>query len=341
MRICVAGAGAIGGFMGGMLALAGEDVTLVTLGDHLAAIQTDGLRFVGADGGEWSIPDIPATDDFGLLGPQDVVILAVKAHEIAAVAPALPSLYDAGTVVVTVQNGIPWWYFQRHGGPLDGRRIECLDPTGAIARHIPAERIVGCVAYPAVELVAPGVLRHVDGMRFPVGELDGRETERVRRLSGALVRAGFKAPILPDIRGEIWLKAVGALAFNPISALTHALLGDLCRWPPTCALALAMMREAECVAGKLGVRLRLPIERRVAGAESVGAHRTSMLQDVEAGRRLEFEALVGAVLELGRLTETPMPSTEAIYACLSLLDRTLAEGGWRLRPEPVLAGALA
>jgi 2-dehydropantoate 2-reductase len=340
MRVCIAGAGAIGGFMGGRLAEAGHDVVLVTLGEHLQAIQSDGLRIIGAEGVERQVTNVDATDDFGLVGTQDVIILGVKAHQIEGVAGFLPPLYQANTVVVTVQNGIPWWYFHRHGGPLDGRRIECLDRLGTIERHIPASRVIGCVAYPAVEHVAPGVLRHVEGIRFPVGDLDGSESAAVRRVSELFVDAGFKAPILSDIRGEIWLKAIGSLAFNPLSALTHAYLADICRLPETRALALEMMREAERVAGKLGITLRLPPERRIAGAEQIGSHKTSMLQDVEAGRGLEIEALVDAVLELGRLTETPTPLVAAVYACVKLLDRTLTESGSRLRAEPAAEAGL-
>ena len=342
MRVCVAGAGAIGGFMGGRLAEAGHDVTLVTQGEHLAAIRSDGLRIIGSEGTERVVAGLDATDDFGIVGVQDVVILGVKAHQIEGVAPMLQGLFARDTVVVTVQNGIPWWYFHRHGGPLDGRRIECLDPLGNIERSIPAERVIGCVAYPAVEHVAPGVLRHVEGIRFPVGELDSDDTKRVRAVSALFGEAGFKSPILPDIRAEIWLKAIGSLSFNPLSALTHGFLADICRCPETRALALEMMREGERVAGKLGITLRLPIERRIAGAEQIGFHKTSMLQDVEAGRALEIEALVNAVLELGRLTDTPTPHVAAVYACVKLLDRTLAERGARLCTEPAAeAGLLA
>lgn len=327
MRVCIAGAGAIGGFMGGRLAEAGHDVTLVTLGDHLEAIRAEGLRIIGTEGVERRVTNLDATDDFGLVAPQDVIILAVKAHQIEAVAGLLPPLFHADTVVVTVQNGIPWWYFQRHGGPLDGRRIECLDPLGTIERHIPASRVIGCVAYPAVEHVAPGVLRHAEGIRFPVGDLEGTASAAVGRVSDLFVDAGFKAPVLSDIRAEIWLKAIGALAFNPLSALTHAYLADICRTPETRALALEMMREGERVAGKLGITLRLPPERRIAGAEQIGFHKTSMLQDVEAGRPLEIEALVNAVLELGRLTDTPTPLVAAVYACVPPEFRQGSSGG--------------
>jgi 2-dehydropantoate 2-reductase len=340
MQVCVAGAGAIGGFMGGQLADAGHDVALVTLGEQLTAIRAGGLHIVEADGRDRVVTDAFVTGDFSLLGTQDIIILAVKAHQIASVAPALPQLFHRDTIVVTVQNGIPWWYFQRHGGPLDGWRIECLDPDGVIVRHIPAERVIGCVAYPAVETTAPGVLRHVEGIRFPVGELDGSDSRRVQLLADLFVRAGFKSPVLSDVRGEIWLKAVGSVAFNPISALTHATLADICRAPETRELALQMMREAERIAAKLGVTLRVPLERRLAGGEAVGAHKTSTLQDVEAGRPLELDALVGAVLELGRLTSTPTPSISAIYACVKLLDQTLTTTGARLRAQPAGVGDL-
>jgi len=318
--------------MGGRLAEAGHDVSLVTLGEGLAAIRCGGLRLVDS-GAERMITPALATDDFGTLGPQDIVILAVKAHQIEAIAPSLPQLYHHDTVVITVQNGIPWWYFQRHGGPFDGRHIECLDPNGVIENAIPSQRVIGCVAYPAVQTLAPGVLRHVEGVRFPVGELDGSESDRVRNLADLFAGAGFKSPVLTDIRSEIWLKAVGSVAFNSISALTHATMIDMCRWPPTRALAMEMMREAEAVATKLGVSLRVTLERRMAGAEAVGAHKTSMLQDVEAGRRLEIDALVTAVLELARLTDTPAPHIAAVHASLSLLDRTLATTGSQLRAE--------
>jgi 2-dehydropantoate 2-reductase len=337
MRVCVAGAGAIGGFMGGRLAEAGHDVSLVTLGEHLDAIRNDGLRIIGTEGVERVVTNVHATDDFALLERQDLIILAVKAHQVESVAALLPPLFTAETAIVTVQNGIPWWYFYRHGGEHDGRRIECLDPLGIIERHMPAGRIVGCVAYPAVEQVAPGVLRHVEGIRFPVGELDGSDSPRARRISKTFVEAGFKSPVLTDIRAEIWLKAMGSLAFNPLSALTHAYLADICRMPETRALALEMMREGERVAGKLGIALRLPPERRIAGAEQIGSHKTSMLQDVEAGRPLEIEALVNAVLELGRLTGTPTPHVAAVYACVKLLDRTVAETGGRLQLAPTAA----
>jgi 2-dehydropantoate 2-reductase len=263
-------------------------------------------------------------------GPHDVVLLTVKAHQVAAVAPELHHLMHDATAIVTMQNGIPWWYFQRHGGPLEGTPVRAADPDGSIMRLINPERIVGSVVYPAANLVEPGVVRVVEGRRFTLGELDGAHTSRVEAISAALTKAGFKAPVIADIRSEIWLKLWGNLSFNPISALTHATLVDLVRYPLTRDLSMAMMREAEAIAGQLGITFRVGIDKRLAGAERVGAHKTSMLQDVEQGKPIEIDALVGAVAELGRLTETPTPHIDAVYALGSLLAKTLAERGGRL-----------
>ena len=323
MKICVVGAGAIGGLMGAKMSLAGEDVTFIDQGAHLGAIQKDGLKLIWEDGAELVAKDAKATNSFGEAGPQDLVILALKAHYLESVAPQVKELLGPETMIVTVQNGIPWWYFHKHGGEYEGRQLETLDPTGALGDNIDGERIVGCVVYPAAEVTEPGVIRHVEGDRFPVGELDGSESERVTKLHDALVNAGFRARILDDIRSEIWLKAWGNLSFNPISALTHATLVDICQFPDTRRLAEAMMGEAQEIAGKLGITFRHTIEKRIAGAEQVGAHKTSMLQDVEHGRSLEIEALVGAVLELGKITGTPAPSIAAVYACVKLLNKLL------------------
>jgi 2-dehydropantoate 2-reductase len=236
--------------------------------------------------------------------------------------------------VVTTQNGIPWWYFHRHGGPYDGRQRESVDPDGVIASRIPAERVIGCIVYPACEIAGPGVIRQIEGNRFPLGEPDGADTPRVRALAELFRKAGFKTPVLGDIRSEIWLKLWGNLSFNPISALTHATLVDICRHPPTRALAAAMMSEAQAVGEKLGVRFKVSLEKRIAGAEAVGEHKTSMLQDVESGRAIELQALVGSVLELGRITEVPTPAIENVYALASLLAETLQRRKGRLRIEP-------
>jgi 2-dehydropantoate 2-reductase len=333
VRVCVVGAGAIGGLIAVKLAQAGEDVTVIARGAHLAAIRERGLTLY-MEGGE-QVARVRATDRVAEAGPQDVVLLAVKAHQVAAVAPDLGALLGPATAVVTAQNGIPWWYFQKQGGPYEGRRLESVDPGGVITGHVPPDRIVGSIIYPAAEIAEPGVVRHVEGNRISLGELDGAETERVKGLADLFRRAGFKARVAGDLRNEIWVKVWGNCTFNPLSALTHATLGDLCRHPPTRELAAGMMREAQAVAEGLGVRFAITLERRIAGAESVGAHKTSMLQDVEAGRPLELEALVGAVLELGRITGTPTPNLAAVHACVSLLAKTLADARGRLRVERV------
>jgi len=255
-----------------------------------------------------------------------MVILAVKAHQVDAVANDVPQLFGPETMVVTMQNGIPYWYFHKHGGRFEGRCVEAVDPSGACVRQIPPERVIGCVVYPASELVAPGVIRHVEGDRFPLGELDGSSSNRVHAVSACFARGGFKAPVLDNIRAEIWLKLWGNLTFNPISALTRATLRDICQYPATRKLAAAMMTEAQTVANKLGITFRLPIERRIAGAERVGTHKTSMLHDLEAGRVMETDALLGAVLELARMTETEVPAIEAVYALTKLLGKSVEAG---------------
>jgi 2-dehydropantoate 2-reductase len=314
------GAGAIGGLLGTRLALAGEQVSVLARGESLAAIRADGLVLVEPDGSVQVTQDVAVAPDLAAFGPQDVVVLAVKAHQIADLAPQLEELYDDRTVVVPLQNGLPWWFFQKFAGPYEGRRVTTLDPDGAIERHIPPDRIVACIAYPAAERDKPGVIRLVDGDRFPVGELDGARTERVAAIAEAFSAAGFTARVLTDVRSHLWVKAWGNLAFNPMSALTGATLAQIARWPASRALAARMMAEAAEVADRLGLRLRISVDQRIDGAEQVGEHKTSMLQDVEAGRPLEVEPLIGAFIELGRLTETPMPVTESVYSLVTLLD---------------------
>jgi 2-dehydropantoate 2-reductase len=324
MKIAIIGAGAIGGYVAAKLALAGEDVTCMVRGANLQAIRSSGIKLIMSDGSEHVAANVKATDDYAAAGPQDMVILAVKAHQVEAIANDVPQLFGPDTVVVTMQNGIPYWYFHQHGGELAGSVVRSVDPSGLIGQKIPAERVIGCVVYPAAELIAPGVIKHIEGERFPVGDLDGSNSARVTRVSECFIRAGFKAPVLDNIRAEIWLKAWGNLTFNPISALTRATLVDICQFPPTRALAAAMMSEAQTVAGKLGIRFRVPLEKRIAGAEKVGKHKTSMLQDIEAERPPELRALVGSVVELGRLTHTPTPNIDAVYALADLLARTIA-----------------
>jgi len=327
MRVCVVGAGAIGGLIAAKLALAGNDVTVIDLGTQLAAIKAKGLTLEW-HGGKVETAAVKAVEKAVDAGRQDLVVLAVKAHYLDQIAKDIDHLLGADTMVMTVQNGLPWWYFQRLGGKYDGKKLESLDPSGILTRKIAADRLVGCVVYPAAAVTAPGVIHHVEGDRFPIGELDGKESQRVKRLHDVLVHAGLKSRVLKDIRSEIWLKAWGNLSFNPISALTHATLVDICRFPETRQLAARMMAEAETIAKKLGVTFRVTIDKRIAGAESVGAHKTSMLQDVEAGRSLETEALIGSILEMAKLTETAAPAVEAVYALVKLLNKVmLLEGG--------------
>ncbi len=323
-RVCVVGAGAMGGLVAARLAETGASLTLVDRAERVAALRARGLTLVSADGVPQTVRNFVATTDTAELGEQDVVFLGVKAYDIAAVAPRVPALLGRDTVVVTLQNGMPWWYFQRHGGELDGRRLHSLDPDGVIARNVDAARIIGCIPYPAAEVVEEGVVRHVEGNRLPIGELDGSVTERVRGVAALLEAAAFRSRVLEDVRSEVWLKAVGTLTFNPLSALTGATLAGICAHPETRGVAAEMMREGQEVARALGVALRRTIEERINGAAAVGAHKTSMLQDVEAGRRLELDALVGSVRELGGLTGIRTPTIDAIYACAKLLDDRLA-----------------
>jgi 2-dehydropantoate 2-reductase len=325
MKIAIIGAGAIGGFVGTQLAHAGEDVTFIARGATLEALKTRGIRVIMSDGSEKAVPHIKATADYAAAGPQDLVILAMKAHQVEAVAADVPKLLGPGTVVVPMQNGIPFWYFHKHGGALEGSTVTTVDPTGAIRKSIPCERVIGCVVYPATELLAPGVIKQIEGNRFPVGDLDGTESERVKRVSECFIRGGLQSPVLPDIRAEMWLKLWGNMTFNPISALSRGTLASICQYAPTRELARAMMTEAQAIAAKLGITFRVTIEKRIAGAERVGHHKTSMLQDVEAGRPLETDALLGSVIELGRMTDTPTPHLDAVFALTKLLEQSLAQ----------------
>ena len=320
MKVCIVGAGSIGGLLAVKFSQAGAEVTVVDRGLHLEAMQSRGLSLRMADGTESTANDLRVTGKISQAAKADLVILGVKAYQIADVAPDLPSLYGPDTSVLTVQNGIPWWYFERHGGELDSTRLQTLDPEGLIAQHIPAERILGCVAYPACEMVAPGMIHHIEGNRFPVGELDGCVSERADVAANLFNNAGLKSYVIEDIRAEIWLKAWGALSFNPISALTQATIVDICQHNETRKLVVDMMTEAQTIAEKLGIAFRRTIEERVAGAEAVGAHKTSMLQDSLAGRPMEVDAVIGAVTELGRITQSPCPTIDAIYACANLLN---------------------
>ena len=333
MKVAIIGAGAIGGLVGVKLALAGEDVTFMVRGENLKAIAARGMKLIHADGSEQVATQVRASNNYAQVGPQDLVVLALKAHQVEAVVQDLHHLVGPDTVLVTMQNGIPFWYFHQHGGALAGTQVHSVDPTGQLSRSIPADRILGCVVYPASELTEPGVVRHIEGDRFPLGELDGSSSERVQRIANSFIRAGFKAPVLDNIRAEIWLKLWGNLTFNPISSLSHATLEGICQFPLTRELAANMMREAQTVANKLGIEFRVSLDKRIAGAEKVGKHKTSMLQDIEAGREPEIDALVGSVVELGRLTSTPTPHIDTTYALVKLLAKCMAEskGGLRLQ----------
>jgi ketopantoate reductase len=331
MRVCIVGAGAIGGLMGAKLALGGEDVTVIDQGAHLEAIQENGLKLIWEDGTEHVAKVAKATDNLAEAGEQDLIILGLKAHYLDQVAKEISVITGPETMIVTVQNGIPWWYFHKHGGEFDGRPLDSLDPDRVLTKNIDADKIIGCVVYPAAAVTEPGVIHHVEGDRFPIGELDGSESERVQKLKETFENAGFRSRVLDDIRSEIWLKAWGNLSFNPISALTHATLVDICQFAETRKLAETMMTEAQAIAEKLGITFRHTIEKRIAGAESVGSHKTSMLQDVESGRSLETEALIGAILELGNMTGTPAPAIEAIYACVKLLNKVMLLEGAGVR----------
>ena len=333
MKIAVVGAGAIGGYLGARLSAAGEQVTFIARNRNLEAINARGFRLQLEDGSTLHAPEVRAVQRCADAGPQDTVLLSVKAHQVRDLLPDMTALFGPETTVVTLINGVPWWYFHRLPGPWQGQSLQSLDPDGLLARHIEPERVIGSVVYPAAELIEPGFVKVVEGNRFTLGEPDGSRSERVEALSRAFMNAGFKSPVSRDIRSEIWVKLWGNLTFNPISALTHATLEEICRFGPTRELAAAMMREAQAVGEKLGVEFKIALERRIAGAEAVGAHKTSMLQDVENGRALELEALVGSVVELGRITETPVPTIQAIYATVSLLSRTVLAQGGRLRMQ--------
>jgi 2-dehydropantoate 2-reductase len=334
VKIVIAGAGAIGGYIGARLARAGADVLLFARGPHLRAMQTAGLRITSEEGDFEVRPQL--TGDLSTVGTADVVFLGVKAHSLTTLAPQLRPLFGADTVVVSTQNGIPWWYFQNYGkAELDGLRLERVDPGGVIAAAIEPRRVVGSLAYFATDVVAPGVIHHTEGNRISFGEPDGTKSERVKAIADALIGAGFRCPVTTRFRHEIWVKLLGNIAFNPISALTGGTLEELASYPETNHLIRGLMVETETVARKLGIELPISIEQRMAGAQKVGAHKTSMLQDYEAGRPMEIEAIVGAAVELGAQLGVPMPATHAVYACVKLLDeRTRRKAAERVTGSP-------
>jgi 2-dehydropantoate 2-reductase len=321
MRICIYGAGAIGGYMGAKLAQAGAEVSLVARGPHLAAMQARGLTLI-EEGAEPVTVPVRAAENPADLGVQNYVVITLKAHSVPAVVPRMQALLGPDTTVVYAVNGVPWWYFHAFDGPLAGTRLASVDPGNVQWDGIGPERMLGCIVYPAAEIAAPGVVRHIDGNRFSLGEPDGSKSDRAVRLAAALAEAGLRAPVRPRIRDEIWVKLWGNLSFNPISALTHATLESLCTDPGTRAVVRAMMVEAQAVAESLGVKFPVDVDRRIEGGAAVGAHRTSMLQDLEAGRPMEIDALVTAVQELGRLTGHPTPTIDTVLALVQLRART-------------------
>jgi 2-dehydropantoate 2-reductase len=331
-RFCIVGAGAIGGYVGARLAQAGADVAFLARGRTLEALRAEGLELRDHDGSVTRVKNVRAFDAAQAAERFDVVMLALKAYQLAEVAPRIESMCHDETVVVPMQNGIPFWYFNGHGGPWEDRAIESVDPGGAIRGAIAAHRILGCVVYIAAEQAGPGRIVHVSNDRLILGEPGGGASARAEAIAEVLVRAGFAAPVIPDIRNEIWLKVWGNLSFNPVSALTRSTLSGICADPDGRELVTQMMREASEVAGRLGVTFRMTIDKRIEGAARVGGHKTSMLQDVESGRAIEVDALVGSVVELGRLVGVPTPTITAIYRATKLLDTSL-----RSTPPPASA----
>ncbi|WP_298912287.1 2-dehydropantoate 2-reductase [uncultured Roseobacter sp.] len=321
MKICIFGAGAIGGYMGVKLAQVGADVSLVARGPHLEAMKSRGLTLLEENGVESRV-QVQASADPEDLGPQDYVIVTLKAHSVPPVVPKMRPLIGENTTIVSGVNGVPWWYFHKIGGPLEGTRLQSVDPGDAQWNGFGPDRVLGCVVYPAAEVTEPGTVRHIEGNRFSLGEPDGAKSDRAVALSKALMAAGLKAPVRPRLRDEIWVKLWGNLSFNPISALTHATLDVLCTDTGTRNVARGMMVEAQTIAEKLGVRFPIDVERRIDGGAAVGAHRTSMLQDLDADRPMEIDALVGSVQELGRITQTPTPTIDTVLALVQLRART-------------------
>lgn len=324
MKICIFGAGAIGGYMGAKLAQAGADVSLVARGPHLAAIKANGLTLI-EEGADPVTVQVRASSDAAELGPQDYVIVTLKAHSVPPVVGAMQPLIGPDTTIVSGVNGVPWWYFHKIGGDLEGTRLQTVDPGNVQWDGFGPDRVLGCVVYPAAEVSAPGTIRHIEGNRFSLGEPDGSKSDRATALSKALQAAGLKAPVRPRLRDEIWVKLWGNLSFNPISALTHATLDVLCTDPGTRDVARRMMLEAQEIAEKLGVVFPIDVERRINGGAAVGAHRTSMLQDLDAGRPMEIDAIVGSVQELGRITATPTPTIDTVLALIALRGRVAGQ----------------
>jgi 2-dehydropantoate 2-reductase len=322
MRFLIAGAGAIGAYLGARMAQAGFDVTLFARGPHLRAMQELGVQVKSPEGDFVARPAIISSIEE--VGPVDVVFLGVKAHGLPQLAPQLRSVLGPDTTVVSTQNGIPWWYFQGFGGEWEGMRLERIDPGGVISSAIEARRVVGSIVYFSTEIAAPGVVQHIEGNRISLGEPDGTRSDRIRQIAEALIASGFRCPVTTRIRHEIWVKVLGNASFNPVSALTRATLAQMARDPGVSSVIRSIMQEVEAVSQKLGMELPVSIDQRIAGAEKVGEHKTSMLQDLEAGRPMELEALVGAVVELGERVGLPMTVTRTVYNCTKLLATSAA-----------------
>jgi 2-dehydropantoate 2-reductase len=326
VKIAVVGAGAIGAYVGAALCRGGADVHLIARGEHLAAMRRDGVTVLSPRGDFHARPH--ATDDPAEIGPADIVFLGLKAYSYAGAGPLIRPLLGPGTGIVAAQNGIPWWYFHGAGGPFAGRRVESVDPGGAVSAVIPPERAIGCVVYSSTEIASPGVIRHVEGTRFSIGEPDGTVSARCTAFSEAMTAGGLKCPVVADLRPEIWLKLLGNAAFNPVSVLTGATMGEIAAHPGTRQLVLAMMRETAEVAASLGSPPRVSVERRFDGAAKVGDHKTSMLMDYEAGKPLETDALLAAPIELAGLAGVPVPNLELVHALVDLLVRRPPASGW-------------
>ena len=319
MKFLIAGAGATGAYVGARMAKAGFDVTLFARGPHLKAMQEHGVQVKSAEGDFQVQPRIVGSLEEA--GPADVVFLGVKAHSLPQLAPQLKLVLGPETAVVSTQNGIPWWYFQGLGGTGEGIHLERIDPGGVICSAIEAHRVVGSIVYFSTEIPAPGVIQHTEGNRISLGEPSGARSDRCRRIAETLVASGLRCPITTHIRQEIWVKLLGNASFNPVSALTRATLVQMVRDPDASAVIRNIMQEVESVSRKLGMELPVSIDQRMAGAEKVGEHKTSMLQDLEAGRPMELEALVGAGVELGERLGLPMTHTRTVYSCAKLLAR--------------------
>jgi 2-dehydropantoate 2-reductase len=326
MKIAIVGAGAIGGYLGVKLAQSGVDVTFVARGENLKAIKANGMRLISDDGSEIHASTVKAIS-MDEATPHDYVFLTMKSHQVAPVANDVQRLYGADSAIVTMQNGVPWWYFYQLAGEFKGTQLQSVDPEGAIWNALGPERVIGSVVYPAAELIAPGVVKLIEGNRFTLGEPSGEKSERVTKLAQAMIAAGFKTPVSTDIRSELWVKLWGNLTFNPVSALTHATLEDICQFPLTRTLAEQMMKEAQAVGERIGVQFKIPIEKRIAGAQAVGAHKTSMLQDIEHGKPPELEALLGSVVELGTIAQVPTPTLNTVYALTRLLSQSVEKAG--------------